>query len=169
MKKNHTFIPTHQNGDKQNVENYREICLLNTCYKIYSKVLNEKLKAQAEQFLLECQKGFQKGRSCIYPLFSMELLIEKRREFNLETHLAFLDHVKAFYKVKRDKLSEILQRKNISNLVLKSIIEIYSGNKIKVKINTQLSEEHKINHRVRQDCPLSPTLFNIYMNEIIAK
>jgi hypothetical protein len=37
----------------------------------------------------------------------MKLLIEKRREFNLETHLAFLDYVKAFDKVKRDKLFEI--------------------------------------------------------------
>jgi len=36
------------------------------------------------------------------PLFSVEKLIAKRREFNLETHLAFLDYVKAFENVKRD-------------------------------------------------------------------
>jgi hypothetical protein len=34
--------------------------------------------------------------------------------------------VKAFDKVKREKLFEILQSKNIPNLLLKSIIEIYS-------------------------------------------
>jgi len=49
------------------------------------------------------------------------------------------------------------------------MIEIYSGNKIKVRINNQPSEEHTIIHRVRQGCPLSPTLYNIYMNEIIVK
>jgi len=76
--------------------------------------------------------------------------------------------MKAFDKVKRDKLFEILQSKNIPNL-LKTIIEIYSGNKIKVKRNNQVSEEHTINHGVSQDCPLSPTLLNIYMNEIIVK
>jgi len=76
--------------------------------------------------------------------------------------------MKAFDKVKRDKLYEILQSKNIPNL-LKTIIEIYSGNKIKVKRNNQVSEEHTINHGVSQDCPLSPTLLNIYMNEIIVK
>jgi hypothetical protein len=43
-------------------------------------------------------------------------------------------------KLKGDKLFKILQSKNIPNLLLKSIIEIYSGNKIKVKINNQLSE-----------------------------
>ena len=40
-------------------------------------------------------------------------------------------NVKAFDRVKRDKLFEILQRKNIPNLLLKHVIEIYSGNKSK--------------------------------------
>jgi hypothetical protein len=70
--------------------------------------------------------------------------------------------VRDSYRVKRDKLFEILQNKNIPNLLLKSVIEICSGNKIKVKINNKLSEEHAINHGVREGCPLSPSLFNIY-------
>jgi hypothetical protein len=48
----------------------------------------------------------------------MKLLTEERRKFNLETHLAFLVYVKAFNKVKRHKLSEILQSKNIPDLLL---------------------------------------------------
>ena len=106
------------------MENYRGISLLNACYKIYSKVLNEILKAQAEQFLLECQNGFRKGKSCIYPLFSMKLLIQKKKREVFRNHLAFLDSVKASDKVRRDKLFEILQSKNIPNLLLKRIIEI---------------------------------------------
>jgi hypothetical protein len=74
------------------------------------------LKAQVEQFPLECQNGFQKGRSCTDPLSSTKLLTEKRRQFNLETHLAFLGYAKVYDKVKRDKLFEILQKKNIPNL-----------------------------------------------------
>jgi len=77
------------------------------------------MKAQAEYFLLECQNGFGKDRSCLDPLFSMKLLIEKRRELNLETHLTYLDYVKAFDTVKREKLFEILKSKNISILLLK--------------------------------------------------
>ena len=49
---NSTVIPVHKKGDKQKVENYRGISLVNACYKLYSKILNEKLKAQAGKFLV---------------------------------------------------------------------------------------------------------------------
>jgi hypothetical protein len=45
------------------------------------------------------------------PLFSKKLLTEKRSEFNLESHLAFLEYAKAFDSVTRDKLFEKLQTK----------------------------------------------------------
>jgi hypothetical protein len=101
------------------MENHRGTSLPTESYKLYSKILNEKLKVQAQHFLLESQNGFQKDRSCIDPLFIMKLLVEKRRGVSLETHLAFLDYVKAFDKVKRDKWFEILRNKNIPRLLLK--------------------------------------------------
>ena len=68
----------------------------------------------------------------------------EKEEFNLETHLAIVDYGKVFGKVKIDKLFEILHSKNIPNLFLKSITEIYCGNKVKVNShqkNTQLNME----------------------------
>jgi hypothetical protein len=75
----------------------------------------------------------KRKRSSISPLYITKVLVEIIREFNLETHLTFLDDMKDFDRVKREKLFEMLQSKNIPNLFLKSKIEIYSGNKIKVK------------------------------------
>jgi len=45
--------------------------------------------------MTETQHGFRKGRSCKDPTFCLKLLIEKRREYNMETHLC-TDHEKAF-------------------------------------------------------------------------
>jgi transcription initiation factor TFIIIB Brf1 subunit/transcription initiation factor TFIIB len=42
-------------------------------------------------------------------------------------------------------------------------------NKILIKFNNKLSKSVEINKGVRQGFPLSPTLFNIYLDEIITK
>jgi hypothetical protein len=112
-------IPVYKKGDQQKLENYRGINLINACYKPHIKILKEKLTAQTEKFLLECQNGFRKGVLYIKPLVSMKITYrKKRRKFNSETHLPFLDYVKAFNKIERDKLFEILQSKNIPVLLL---------------------------------------------------
>jgi hypothetical protein len=63
-------------------------------------------------------------------IFKHKITKRKKMKPNLQISLVFLGYVKDFDKVKRDKSSEILQTKNIRDL-LKSITEIYSGNKIK--------------------------------------
>jgi len=77
----------------------------------------------------------------------------------LVTHLAFLDDVKDFDRVRREKLFEILQSKSIPNLLLKGKIEIYFGNEIKVK--QLVTKKYTINHGVKQCFPLSPTYSTI--------
>ena len=55
-----------------------------------------------ETILLEEQNEFRVGRSCIDNVFIIKQIIEKRREFSLETHMAFLDLEKAFDSVNQN-------------------------------------------------------------------
>ena len=42
-------------------DSYRGINFLNSCYKIYTKILNEKSKIYSETCLDSTQSGFKKG------------------------------------------------------------------------------------------------------------
>jgi len=87
----------------------------------------------------------------------------------LETHLLFIDYEKAFDNTQRQILFNILKSRHISYTLLKAIVDIYTKNKILIKYNNKLSKSVEINKGVRQGCPLSPTMFNIYLDEIIKK
>jgi hypothetical protein len=49
----------------------------------------------ADVLLLEEQNGFRKGSSCMDCIFSASQIIEKHREFNIPTHIAFIDFKKS--------------------------------------------------------------------------
>jgi hypothetical protein len=53
--------PVYNKGDMKAPDNYRGINFLNSCYKIYTKKLNEKLKKYSETCLDDTQSDFKKG------------------------------------------------------------------------------------------------------------
>jgi hypothetical protein len=46
-------------------------------------------------------------------------------------------------------------------------MEIYKDNEILIKLNNTTTDTKSINKGVRQGCPLSPALLNVYINEVI--
>jgi len=76
---------------------------------------------------------------------------------------------KAFDNIQKRILFNILKSRYIPDTLLKAIVDIYTQNKILIKCNNKLSKSVETNKRVRQGCPLSPTLCNTYLDEIITK
>ena len=94
-----------------------------------------KLQRYSEVFMTGTQSGFQKGRSCKDPTFCLKSVIEKRRQFNLETLLLFIGYEKAFDNIQRQILFNILKSRHIPDTLLKAIVDIYTKNKILIKFN----------------------------------
>jgi hypothetical protein len=88
----------------------------------------------------------------------MKILIEKHHEFNMETHIAFVDFKKAFHRVNRKELLRILASDQVQQQTIQNIYNLYKTNLISVKIEDKLSEWREINTGVRQGCGLSPVL-----------
>jgi hypothetical protein len=69
---------------------------------------------------------------------------EKRREFNLETHLLFIDYEKTFDNIQREVLFNILKSRHIPDTLLKAIVDIYTQNKILIHLTTNYQNRQKL-------------------------
>jgi hypothetical protein len=75
--------------------------------------------------ILTFRTASEKVDPCIDNVFVIKQTIEKRREFNLETHIAFLDLEKAFDRVSRNQLWKILNRRGIPHHLIDVIRSLY--------------------------------------------
>ena len=74
-------------------------------------------------------------------------------------NLCFIDHSKAFDKVRHEKLFNILEHLNIDGKDLSVIRNLYWDQSAAVLIGGGLSEYKLIKRRVRKGCVMSPDLF----------
>ena len=104
-------------------------------------MIRNRLNEHLEDELVEEQCGFRKGRSCTDAIFTVQQIIEKRKEHNLQLFLLFIDYEKAYDNMNRDKLWEMMENK-IPNYLLSlmeaiplcDMIHTYTS----VYVNTQL-------------------------------
>jgi len=70
--------------------------------------------------------------------------------------------------VDRDKLWTIMLNEGIPTYLITIIQKIYMENVIRVNADNGISEDSRaITQGMRQGCPLSPVLFNLYFDEVI--
>jgi hypothetical protein len=78
--------------------------------------------------------------------------------------LIFYDLEKAYDSVPRKLLWQVLEKANVSQSVTQIIRNIHSNNKCRIKIRSNLSDELCNTKGLLQGCPMSPTLFKIYID-----
>ncbi len=78
----------------------------------------------------------------------------------------FVDFQKAFDSIWHEGLLSKLIESGIGGKTYNIIKTMYSNNQCAIKIGNKLTEFFTQGRGVRQGCPLSPTLFNIYINEL---
>lgn len=162
--------PIYKKGEKGEAKNYRGVTLMDTAYKIYANILNERLKKETERKLGEGQFGFREGRGTTDAIYVLNYIANREAGKKRGKIFAFFADLKAaFDKVDRRKLGEILKRIKIGERLRKRIMETYKETKNTVKAGKRKSEEFWTSTGVRQGCPMSPTLFNIYIMDLEAE
>ena len=81
--------------------NYRDISLLSTSYKILSDILLSRMTPYANEIIGEYQCGFRRNRSTFDHIFSIWQILEKKCEYSKEVCQLFIDFEKAYDSIKR--------------------------------------------------------------------
>ena len=117
--------------------------------------------------LCEEQCGFRKKRSCQDHIFTLFNILENRKLCKKDTYTCFVDFKKAFDSIPRDKLWHKLKRIEVNGHFLNIIQRLYSKTQYSVYLENASTDWFTVNSGVKQGCTLSPTLFNIYINDLV--
>ncbi len=158
-----------KSGDVHNPGNYRGVAVANSMHKLFTIILNKRLTDYLTLFG-KCspnQNGFMQGMRTDDNLFILYSLIHKyvRRE-SKHIYAAFIDFRKFFDIINRDLLMYKLLRNNITGDMYFTIKNMYKGTNYSIKTDRGLTEVFESKSGVLQGCTLSPTLSNLFQNDL---
>ena len=149
---------------------FRPISLLNTDYKIFAKILAERLKNCISEVIHEDQTGFMPGRQMKDNIRHVINVLQKVKNMKTKAATIFLDAEKAFDNVSWLFLKKTLQKTNCGSNFLSWIEKIYRRQDARLLINGMVvNQKIDIGKGTRQGCPLSPMLFNLVLEMLAIK
>ena len=162
--------PIHKEGPKEDPDNYRGICIGYALSKLLSTMMNIRLTefVEGSKLLHKNQIGFvTKCRTTDHHL-TLKVLSKKyvSNEKGGKLYTCFVDFRKAFDTVWHNGLFHKLEDMNINGNFLLTLQNMYENTKCAVKLNNKLTQFFPCMQGVRQGDPLSPILFNLYINDI---
>ena len=158
--------PVFKKGNKGDTANYRPISVSDCFEKLYATVLNARLVTwlEANDLRAACQSGFRPHLSTEHQLFALRHLVEDSRRKHLPLYACFLDFAKAYDSVPRHLLWHILQQIGVPSRFLGAVQSMYNNVTCRVGIGGVLGECFESCWGVKQGCPLSPTLFGVFID-----
>ena len=156
-------------GDKQDMNNYRGITLLSVVGKLHNRIINNRLVQifDVGNVLHESQNGFRLRRNCVDHILTLSQLVLGRKKQRQRTYCFFLDIRKAYDTVWRDGLWYVLWRLGIRGKAWRIIRSMYANTRSCVSIDGCLGKFFSMENGVAQGDTLSPTLFSLYINNIL--
>ena len=158
----------HKGGDRNILGNYRTIMVGAIMAKLFGCLMDKKLSKWAELNAKRAQgqAGFRAQHNTIDHLITLRVLMEESRRLGKTLFMCFVDFKKAFDTVPRRGLLERMQRIGVPEHLQQGVCRIYEQVMCKLKTPQGFSKSFVSNMGVKQGCPLSPTLFGIYIDEL---
>jgi len=152
------MCPLFKKKDPTDIQNYRPITLINTDYKMFTKVLVLQLLDHVSQIVHPDQAGFIPGCSIFNHIRLAKVILNYAEVTEENGAIVALDQEKAYDKIRHDYLWKTLEAFHLPQPFICTIQALYNNAHTKVAINSMFSRTYKVSHGVRQGdlllCPL---------------
>ena len=161
----------HKRGDALNCSNYRPISVTQSSYKLFTTLLNSRLTRALENHhvLHPSLYGFRKKSGSVQPVALLKHWVDSswndRRSTHKRVYACFADLRGAFDNVDTTILLSALSALGLPQPLVSLITDLYTGASARCFDGGTLDKVPiPLQRGIRQGCPLSPTLFNIFMS-----
>ncbi|KAK3517211.1 hypothetical protein QTP70_001131 [Hemibagrus guttatus] len=159
-------VPLFKKGDRRVCSNYRGITLHSLPGKVYSRVLERRVRPLVEPRIQEEQCGFHPSCGTLDQLYTFHRVLEGLWEFAQSVHMCFVDLENVFNRVPRGILWEVLWEYGVRGPLLRTVRSLYDQSRSLVRIASCKSDLFPVHVGLRQGCPLSPVLSITFMDRI---
>ena len=142
------MCPIYKKKDRTKISNYCPITLLNTDYKILTKVLAIQLMDHIHSLIHEDQAGFIPQRSIFNHIRLAQSIITYAETSETNGAIIALDQEKVYNRIHHNYLWKILETFHLPQPFIKTIKSLYQHATTRVAINGVLSAPFQVNRRV---------------------
>ena len=159
------FSMLPKSGDSSQPTNWRPIAVLKITYKIFSRLLYNRLRVVMDEQQPHDQTGFRPNTGIDDAFVVLECLSSKSLEWNAPIWFASLDLTKAFDRIEYSPLFDALLQQGVPRCYCTLLWKLYKGQTGSV----HGSERFNIERGVKQGDVISPILFNAGLEHAMRK
>ncbi|KAE9415817.1 hypothetical protein Angca_008245, partial [Angiostrongylus cantonensis] len=153
-------------GDLRDISNYRPICLLSVVFKLFTRVILNRIDGTLEERQPSEQAGFLKGSRTMDHIHTITRFTEVSREHKRQLCLTFIDLQKAFDSTEKEAVMEALDSEGVSTQYINILCKLCKN------FTTNISPFYNdinvdVKRGVRQGDTISPKLFTATLQNVM--
>lgn len=162
------IVALFKSGDYLDPGNYRGLTITSSLGKLFTKIMNIRLInfLELNKLISVSQTAFKPKQRTSDHILVLKTICDVYKSKRKAVYLCFVDLTKAFDTVNRTLMLYKLYKHNLSSKFINIVQSMYEDLHACIKTKVGCTEGFPVDIGTRQGCNLSPSLFNLFMNDL---